>query len=137
MGIVSNRINLSQKVIVKAPGLLPMKYKLNEIAEKLDVNPRTLADWTDAGAPHEHDSRGHVWIIGTEFANWVEHVRLQKRKASGDKKLADNQAYCMRCRKPVDLVNPVIIPGIGKQFYIKGVCPNCGCTINRGGRKND
>jgi hypothetical protein len=133
----SNHIKLTQKVIVKAPGLLPMEYKLNEIADKLDINPRTLSDWTDAGAPHTHDSRGHIWIVGTEFAQWVDQIRSQKKKASGDKTLADNQAYCMRCRKPVDLINPVIFPGNGKLVYIQGVCPNCGCTLNRGGRKDD
>jgi hypothetical protein len=137
MGILSNHINLNQKVIVKAPGLLPMKYTLNEIAEKLEINPRTLSDWTDAGAPHEHDSRGYIWVVGTEFAQWVEQVRLQKKKASGNIKLGDTEAYCMRCKKPVDLNSPVIVSGTGKQFFIKGICPHCGCKINRGGRKND
>jgi hypothetical protein len=134
---IINHIKLTQKVIVKAPGLLPMQYKLNEIADKLDINPRTLSDWTDAGAPHMHDSRGHIWIVGTEFAQWVDQIRSQKKKASGNKTLADNQAFCMHCRKPVGLINPVILPGHGKLIYIQGICPNCGCNVNRGGRKDD
>lgn len=137
MSTVSNQIKLNQLVIVKAPGLLNMPYKLIEIAKKLEINPRTLSDWTDKGAPHTHDSRGHIWIVGTEFAQWVENTRLQKKKASGENKLLNNQAYCMRCRKPVDLDKPVIEQGPGKLLFIKGHCPNCGCVINRGGRKND
>ena len=42
MGFIANHVKLTQKVIVKAPGLLPMRYKLNEIAEKLDINPGLL-----------------------------------------------------------------------------------------------
>lgn len=135
MGFVSNNIRLTQKVIAKAPGLLPMEYKLNEIAAKLDMNPHTLSDWTDAGAPHMHDSRGHIWIIGTEFSQWVEETRKQKN--TNKEKLSDGQAYCMRCRKAVDLINPTIIPAQGKLILIKGTCPQCGCAINRGGRIND
>jgi hypothetical protein len=131
------RLKLPQIVIVKSPGLLPMRYKLPELSAKLGVHPRTLSDWTDQGAPHEHDARGHIWIIGTDFAQWVEMVRLQNKKVSGEKKLSDDQAYCVRCRKPVDLIAPIITPGHGKLIYIKGLCPNCGIKINRAGRNND
>lgn len=135
MGFVSNSVRLTQTIIVKANGLLPMEYKLSEIAEKLDMNPHTLSDWTTTGVPHRHDSRGHIWIIGTEFSQWVEETRKQKDNTK--KKLTDGQAYCMRCRKPVDLQNPVIVPAQGRLIYIKGLCPHCGCSINRGGRRND
>ena len=130
-------IKFEHRVITKAPGLLPMKYKLGEIATKLDVNPRTLSDWTNHGMPHEHDSRGHIWIIGTDFAEWVEQSRKMKKKASGDVKLADNEAYCLKCRKAVVLENPTTTQAQGKLIYIKGICPTCGNTINRGGRRND
>lgn len=136
MGLVVNGVKLTQRVIAKAPGLLPMRYKLTEMAEKLDLHPRTLSDWTDAGLPHERDSRGHIWIIGTEFAEWVEDNRKSAKK-SDCPKLADDEAFCMRCRKAVKMSFPTIIPGRGKQIFIKGQCPNCGCTINRGGRIND
>lgn len=75
MGMVVNGIKLSQRVIAKSPGLLSMRYKLSKISNKLVLNPRTPSNWTDAGLPHEHDSRGHIWIIGTEFAEWVEENR--------------------------------------------------------------
>lgn len=137
MGSVVNHVTLTHSVIVKSTGLLPMQYKLDEIADKLGMNAHTLSDWTDAGVPHTHDARGHIWIVGTEFAEWVEKLRAEKVKASGERKLTDDQAYCMRCRRPVDLINPVVNPAQGKLIYIKGICPTCGCTINRGGRKND
>ncbi len=137
MGILINGIKLTQNIIVKAPGLLPMRYKLTEISGKLDVNPRTLSDWASAGLPHERDARGHIWIVGTEFAGWVEEKRLSRMKLKSSPKLTDDQAYCMRCKQPVKLINPIVIPGRGKQIFIKGICPDCGCTINRGGRNND
>ncbi|MEI7849722.1 MAG: hypothetical protein WCK35_28265, partial [Chloroflexota bacterium] len=66
-----------------------------------------------------------------------EATRIQKKKPEGTAKLADNQAFCMRCRKAVTLVNPFVESGRGKLLLIKGICPICGSKINRGGRKND
>ncbi len=132
-----NGVKLTQRIIAKAPGLLPMRYKLTEIAEKLNLHPRTLSDWTDAGLPHEHDSRGHIWIVGTDFAGWVEENRKSANKKSDRPKLAEDEAHCMRCKKAVKLIAPAVIPGRGKQVFIKGRCSICGCIINRGGRKND
>jgi len=137
MGILVENIILTQRIIAKAPGLLHMRYKLTEIAEKLDINPRTIADWTNAGLPHERDERGHIWIIGTEFASWVEEKRLARKNRNSHQKLSDNQVYCLRCNKPVLPKNLQIITGNGKQIYIKGNCPKCGCSVNRGGRNND
>jgi len=48
--------------------------------------------------------------------------------------LGDNEAYCLRCKQIVKVVDPGIEPRRGKLILIKGTCPNCGCTINRGGR---
>lgn len=135
MGTVSQHVKLTHGVIIKAPGLLPMEYKLGEIAEKLGINPRTLADWTDAGAPHRHDSRGHIWIVGTEFAQWVDELRQKHIEEKNKRKCNDNQAYCMKCKKVVDLQNPTIEPRGGKLIFFKGKCPNCGNIINRGGRQ--
>src|SRR5215510_9181726 len=91
------RMHLPQSVIVKSPGLLPMHYKVNELAETLRVPERTLRDWLVAGAPHVRDHRDNVWINGREFADWVEGFR-KKRK---HKKLQQGEAYCVRCNQVV------------------------------------
>ena len=124
------KIKIPHIVIVKAPGLLNMMYKASELAEDLTIPESTLRDWLEAGAPHHRDSREHIWIRGTEFAGWVESMRKTRAKQP----LADDQAYCFRCRKVVNIENVEIRKNIGKLIHFKGICPDCGCKINRGGR---
>lgn len=123
-------MNLPHTAIVKAPGLLPMLYKVSEIADELKVPERTLRDWLSAGAPHHRDERNNLWVNGRLFADWVQSKRKQKKTT----RLSDNQAYCLRCKQVVELAHAEIIPIKGKLIHIKGACPQCGCTINRGGR---
>jgi hypothetical protein len=120
-------------VIVRAPGLLPMEYKLQEIVEELGVPNSTLRDWLNKGAPHHRDRRGHIWINGEEFAKWVETQRKKPKR----KKLDDDEAFCFRCNRAVKLINPQIIPIVGKLINIRGKCPKCDCIINRGGRQRE
>ena len=117
-------------VLVRVQGLLPMQYKAKELAEELGIPSRTLRDWLNQGAPHYRDRRGHLWVNGREFANCVETHRRKPRRV----KLADDEAFCLRCNQPVRLVNPEIIPIMGDLINIRGMCPDCGCVINRGGR---
>lgn len=123
-------VRLSHSAIVKSVGLLPMNYKVSEIAELLGMPDRTLRDWLTIGAPHFRDKRNHIWIVGTELKEWINSNREKKRR----QKMSDKEAYCFRCKKPVDLLNPKVIPIKGKLINIRGICPNCKCIINRGGR---
>ena len=120
-------------VIVRAPSLLAMDYKIQEIVEELGVPNSTLRDWLNKGAPHYRDRRGHIWINGAEFAKWVEIQHKKPKK----KKLADDEALCFRCNRAVKLINPLIIPIVGKLINIRGKCPQCGCVINRAGRQRE
>ena len=123
-------MNLPHTAIVKAPGLLPMLYKVSEIADELKVPEHTLRDWLSAGAPHHRDERNNLWVNGRLFADWVQSKRKKKKTT----RLPDHQAYCLRCKQVVELAHAEIIPIKGKLIHIKGACPRCGCTINRGGR---
>jgi len=107
-----------------------MLYTVSEIAAALGVPDRTLRDWLEAGAPHDRDQRGHIWIHGKKFAGWVADRRGPVKR----RKLKNDEAYCMRCNRVVSM-NEVSINGMqGKLILIRGTCPDCGCTINRGGR---
>jgi hypothetical protein len=119
------------QVIVKAPGLLAMMYKVKELAEELNMPEGTLRYWLKSGAPHHRDSRGQIWVNGEEFSAWVETHRIKEHK----KVLNGNQAYCFRCKQVVEMVNPEIVPIKGALIHVRGVCGKCGCTINRGGRR--
>ncbi len=121
-----------QKVITRAPGLLPMLYTMQEIANELGVPNRTLRNWLVHGASHSKEGKNRMRIHGQEFAEWVNRQRKSKRRI----RLEDGQAYCMRCNRVVALLNPVLKPINGKLIHIKGKCPHCGITINRGARRD-
>jgi transposase-like protein len=126
----NSRRKIPHIVLVRAPALLPMQYKLKELAEEIGIASSTLRDWLNQGAPHQRDRRGHLWVNGQEFANWVEANHRRPRRL----KLADGEAFCLHCHRPVKLENPEIIPIKGLLINIRGTCPDCGCVINRGGR---
>jgi ribosomal protein S27AE len=127
------RIHLTHAVIVKAPGLLPMLYLPAELAGELGMLVRTLYDWVKAGAPHTHDAQGNLWVNGREFASWVE---ANRKPRSVPEKLKDDQAYCLRCKQAVTLIDPSREQVKGKLVLIKGHCPHCGAGINRGARND-
>jgi hypothetical protein len=128
----SSHIKLPHSVIVKSPGLLPMLYTVGELVEALGAVDRTLRDWLVLGAPHSRDKRGHIWIHGREFAGWVAELQKPKR----EQRLEDNEAFCLRCKEIVEMLDPKTVQMRGKLLRIRGKCPQCGCTINRGGRLN-
>lgn len=123
-------MKLPHIVIVKSPGLLPMLYTVREISAELNIPESTLRDWLEAGAPHQRDRRQHIWINGVVFNQWVQEQRKSKR----EHKLLDHQAFCLRCKTVVELNAPERKAIKGKLVHIKGVCPQCGCVINRGAR---
>ena len=126
----TNSIPLPHAIITRAPGLLPMMYTTRELAEELKVSFQDIKRLVDGGAPHERDSRQHLWIDGTAFAQWVEETRFSQKNRN---RLAHDEALCFRCRKPVKLSKPHATIN-KKQKLLTGICPECGATINRGAR---
>ena len=127
--MAESKIHFPHCVIVRVSGLLPMLYKPGEIAEELGIPARTLYDWLNVGAPHQRDGGGHIWINGVQFYEWVDQNR---RKKGAKRKLASDEAYCLRCNNIVQLINPVRHHMKGRLYLIKGICPQCGTVINRG-----
>jgi hypothetical protein len=127
---IQRRIKLPHLVIVRSPGLLPMLYTASEMCEELGVPDSTLRDWLQAGAPHQRDSRNHLWINGESFAAWVKG----RQKPKSTLKLKSDEAYCLHCKQVMKLVSPEVRAIKGKLVHIKGKCPQCGHTINRGDR---
>jgi len=123
-------IKFPHGVIVRAPSLLPMLYKVREIANELQMPERTLRDWLKKGAPHERNSNGQIWINGDNFSKWVDENRTKTRRV----KLKDGEAHCLSCKENVELCDPHTRHIKGKLIHIKGKCPKCNCVINRGGR---
>ena len=127
--IESQRVPLPHLAIVRAPGLLPMLYRPSELAEELGVSAAVVREWADKGLPHQRDHRGHLWMDGRQVTEWVQVTR---QRPAGSK-MAEDQAYCFRCCRAVELRDPMARQR-GKQILLSGVCPQCGGTINRGSR---
>ena len=88
-------------VIVRAPGLLPMLYKPSELEQELDIPAFTVRGWLSKGLPHQRDSRGHIWIDGRQFAEWVQVTSQARPRAN----LREDEAYCLRCRRLVKMLS--------------------------------
>lgn len=127
------KIKIPHSVIVKSPGLLPMKYKVSELSEELNIHERTLRDWLSGGAPHLIDSRNHVWVIGTDFHKWV----LECRKKKASRGMTESEAWCLKCMKVVEIKDPQKHSLKGKPRRLRGVCPICGTIVNRGVKRYD
>ena len=125
--VLQGRKNLPHLVIVRAPGLLPMLYTPRELEQELGVNARTIREWIKQGMPYERDARGHLWINGVALAVWVEQIRTTNQIC----KLADDEAYCLKCRQAVKLSDPQPLRQ-AKLIVLRGTCPTCGTKINRG-----
>ena len=50
------------------------------------------------------------------------------------RKVVKMQAYCMKCRKKVEIKNPKSITMKNKKAATQGVCPNCGTKVFRIGK---
>lgn len=122
------KIKFPHKVIVRAPGLLPMLYTLKELASALDLPYNTLRGWLSAGAPHEKDDNGRLWINGELFAAWVINQKNNRKK----QKLSIDQGYCMHCNQARIIESPQVHVVKGKVKQIKGFCPVCKNIINKG-----
>jgi excisionase family DNA binding protein len=118
---------MPHSVIVRAPGLLPMLYKVRELAEELGISRRTIRRWARSGMPHQRDGRNHIWVNGEELAEWVE----DQRRARRGPKLKADEGYCFRCRRAVRLVGAVRQTD-GRKTLLQGTCPRCGATVSRG-----
>lgn len=125
----SRAVRLPHGVIVRAPGLLPMWYTPAELEQELGVSARTVREWQRLGLPYRRDERGHLWIDGRQFAAWVKEACRPPRKL----RLNDDEAYCLTCRAAVKLIRPTQQQH-GHQVTLKGLCPQCGKAIYRGGR---
>jgi integrase len=117
--------------IIRAPGLFCMQYGLQELSESLDVPVGTLRDWIAAGLPHQQDRTGakRIWIVGTDLADWMTAIRHARSKHG--RRMADDEAYCMKCRRRVEMLGPFRDQLDGERLDRAGHCTQCGSEIHR------
>jgi hypothetical protein len=118
---------LSKNSKLKAMWLLDMLYTPSELASELDITTRDVYKrLVPAGLPCTRDKEGHLMIHGHDVVKWVQELR------KGKITLGENQAYCVKCRKVVEMVNPTKVK-VRRSVRITATCPDCGKVINRGG----
>jgi hypothetical protein len=118
---------LPSSVIVRSSALLDMLYSPNELADELVVPARSIREWITKGLPYQRDRRGHLWVSGRELYQWVETTRSVRPRCP----LGSDEAFCLRCRRRVKLVNPIVSDRVTPPL-LTGTCPHCGTTVNRG-----
>ena len=118
------RGRLSGQQKTRLQNLFDMMYRPSEIAKEIGITKRQFYRvYLPLGLPHERDHRNHVWINGCVFREWVSDY-YQKTK------LEENEAFCLTCKKPVQ----IITPDHKKKFditYIICNCPICGRKLSK------
>lgn len=120
--LIAGRLNGNQRN--RLAKLLDMMYTPKELAREVGFAKRQVYRvYIPAGCPHERDSRQHIWINGKAFREWVREV-YKKRE------LAEDEAFCLTCRKPVKMSEPEKRRE-GRLIYWVCECPSCGRKLAR------
>jgi len=118
----SQRLRLSR--------LLNMRYTPAEIAREMGVSVDTVyRSYIPAGCPAEQGSDRRIWIVGTEFRNWVLSLRMNKQTHPACAE--PGVGWCFHCAKPVRIVNASIYPVNYYLERLQGECECCGKEVNR------
>lgn len=121
---------MTAKQLSHLGSLLWMEYKPSELAEEIECATDTIyKSYIPAGCPNRRDDEGNIWIVGTEFAAWARKMFIRANARTTD--MGRDQAWCMRCKHPVDvteLVARAVKPGVEQ---ISGTCSECGVKVNR------
>jgi hypothetical protein len=122
---------LSRAAQLRAQGLLDMLYKPSELAAELGLaTAQIYRRLIPSGLPHLRDKAKHIWIHGSAVTPWLKQCRPSRRP------LAPDEGYCVKCRRPVLLVNPRR-ENVGTSILLKANCPTCGQPIFRGAKRDD
>lgn len=117
---------LSRDEILRSKGLLDMMYTLPEIAWETKIELRRLREvLPGVGMPRVKDEQDQWWIHGLEFAAWAASLNSRNKKVMGP-----DEVYCMKCKKPVLLVDPVRTKGY-MAALLKARCPLCESVVVR------
>jgi hypothetical protein len=120
---------MTQRQIAKLPRLLHMKYAPSELAEEIGCNVDTIyRSFVKSGCPHERDDKGHIWIVGDLFRAWAQETIQHHPRAV---KMAEDEAYCLHCRKVVKMKFEGIRPANLYAEFVTGRCIECGARVNR------
>lgn len=109
-------------------------YTINEIADKLSVNSKTVRKWELEGLKMDKVKRP-IYIHGKDIKDFLK-LKNQKRRCN----LGSKEFYCCKCHKPVEIekdsftykITEKILNKKGhRQIIIQGKCQICGTVVSR------
>ena len=106
--------------------LLYMKYRPEEIEAEISAPPGIVQDiFIPAGCPHERDSAGQVWVIGTELCDWIKAFKDDLRSARH--KMHPGESWCADCRAAVtpNWAAATVVKSLAKVELLEAPCPTC------------
>ena len=118
------RGRLDHKRRCRLARLLDMMVTPHELADEIGFNPRQVYRvFLPSGCPHQRDEKNRIWINPKPFAAWA-------RDPYAKRKLAAGEAFCITCKKPVEMVDPAPHRK-GTLRYVTCDCPECGRKLSR------
>ena len=124
MNEIELRGRLSGQQKTRLQNLFDMMYRPSELADEIGFDKRQIYRvYLPLGLPHDRNQRNHVWINGLVFRDWI--LEYYKKV-----KLKENEAFCLTCKKPVEIINP-IHNEIHSLIYITCDCPHCGRKLSK------
>lgn len=101
-----------------------MMYSPRELADEIGVHiDQIYAVYIPLGCPHERDKRKHITINGKAFADWYYKVYPKI-------KLAQDETFCLTCKKGVEIVDPEKQSSNGTTYLLSN-CPKCGRKLTK------
>jgi hypothetical protein len=123
----SKVIFFPHEVIVRSPGLLPMLYRIPELAEELGIPEKAVGIYARSGLPVHVDPGGEQWINGRQFDEWLK----QKKRPVKKRPLKQNEGFCFKCHRAVR-IKAGRIHKRGRHLLLGGSCPKCKTRVFRG-----
>lgn len=109
-----------------------MHYRPSELADEIAVNVDTVyRSYLPAGCPHVRDSDGDIFINGLAFRDWVKQMQEDKKRGRNHAPMPEGQAFCMRCKKRVEMLNPKVKYTQRNMEIVQGRCTECNGKVNR------
>jgi hypothetical protein len=96
-----------------------MLYTPTEIATEVGFGRRQFYRvYLPAGCPHIQNKSGRIFVNGKDFREWYirQYPVLKPSK---------DEIFCLTCKSPVPLVDPVRQEKNNAIFYLSN-CPHCG-----------
>lgn len=121
------RPRMNQRQKARLGRLLNMYYSPSELANEIGCSTDTIyKSFIPAGCPHKRDGK-RIWIVGSKFREWI----LEATRRAPKQPMPEGFAYCLRCKKPTQMVDVKLNPTNVYVEFITGHCAECGARVNR------